>query len=128
MTYTYAGTLATDLDKVRFYVGDVVSGTGIRPSGANFTDEEIGGLITTEGSWQKAVAAILDTLAAEYARFVNITLGQRREDMGQAAQRYRELAERWRADYGLAGTSSRMGTRAFTRADGYSDDIAADEA
>lgn len=126
MTFTYAGTLTTDLDKVRFYIGDITSGTGIRPSGANFTDEEIGGLVTLEGSWQKAVAAIYETLAAEYARYVNLTLGPRREELSAAATRYESLAKTWRKEYGTT-SSGRAGSRPVTRVDGYSQDIDSDD-
>ena len=125
MTFTYLGTLATDLDNVRFNIGDITDGTGIRPSGANFTDEEINGLVTREGSWQRATAAIYETLAAEYARFVNLTLGPRREDMSDAAKMYKDLAKKWRAEYGSVSVT-RAGSQSFIRVDGYSDDIASD--
>lgn len=126
MTFTYVGDLSTDLDNVRFNIGDTVENTGVRPSGGNFTDEEIGGLITREGSWQKATAAIYETLAAEYARFVNLTLGPRREDMSDAAKMYADLAEKWRDEYGSTATG-RAGSSAVTRIDGYSDDIPSDQ-
>jgi hypothetical protein len=126
MTFTYVGDLSTDLDNVRFNIGDTVENTGVRPSGSNFTDEEIGGLITREGSWQKATAAIYETLAAEYARFVNLTLGPRREDMSDAAKMYKGLAEEWRAEYGTS-SAGRVGSSAVTRVDAYSDDIPGDQ-
>lgn len=125
MTYTYIGNLSTNLDKVRFYIGDVVSGTGPKPTGGNFTDEEIGGLITAEGSWEKAVAAIFEILAGMYSSYVDITVGPRREALSQASKSYREQASEWRSRYG--GSSSTAGARAVTRTDGYSDDIASDE-
>ena len=57
MAFTYLGTLATDRDKARFYLRDVKEDSGPRPADANFSDAETDGLITVEGSWQRAVAA-----------------------------------------------------------------------
>lgn len=128
MTFTYTGALTTDLEKVRFYVGDITSGSGVRPSGANFTDEELTGLLTIEGSWGRAVAGVLETLANEYAKLVDLTLGPRREAFGQAAARYADLAAKWREDWGNANTSGKTaGFHAVTRVDGYSQDVSSDE-
>jgi hypothetical protein len=129
VTFTYAGTLATNLDKVRFHIGDTsaVAGAGKKPDGTNFTDEELGGLITTEGNWGRAVAGAYETLAALYSAQVDITLGPRRENLSQAAARYQALAESWRKKYGQVSTGARVGSRSVTRVDGYSQDIASDE-
>lgn len=124
MTFTYAGTLATNLDKVRFYIGDKVASSGPRPAGGNFTDEELGGLITAEGSWQRAVAGAFEALAAEWGTSTDITLGPRSESLSQVAARYATQAGEWRKKYGTAG---RAGSRYPTRVDGYSSDIASDE-
>ena len=63
---TYKGDLSTDLDRVRFYLGDTddVTFVGPKPDGSFFGDDELNGLITLEGSWQRAVAAGFETLAA----------------------------------------------------------------
>jgi hypothetical protein len=129
MTFTYLGTLATDLDKVRFWIGDTssVSGAGVKPGGANFTDEELGGLITAEGNWGRAVAGTCEVLASLFAQQVDITLGPRREALSQAADRYQKLAERFRAQYGMPSGTSRAGVRHPTRIDGYSQDVASNE-
>lgn len=124
MTFTYLGTLATDLDKVRFYIADRVVGSGPRPGGANFTDEEIGGILTIEGNWQRAIAALFEVLASEWGDEVNITVGPRREELSQTAMHYLKLAATWRTRYGHA--SSAAGSRFIVKVDGYSDDIAAD--
>ena len=124
MALTYSGTLATDLDKVRFYIGDRVASSGPRPASANFTDAELAGLITTEGGWQKAVAAAFETLAGEWAAYVDTAIGPRRQSFSQTADRYENLAKTWRR---RSGSSSRAGSRSVTRVDGYSDDIASDE-
>jgi len=129
VTFTYLGTLATDLDKVRFYVGDTSSatGAGVKPGGTNFTDEEFSGLLVVEGSVGRAVAGAFETLAGLFARQVDFTLGPRREALSQAAERYTKLAEQWRSKYGSAGAAARVGSRPVTRVDGYSQDIASDQ-
>ena len=124
MTFTYLGTLATNLDKVRFFLDDVTENSGPQPGGGNFTDEEIGGLLTAEGSWQKAVAAGFETLAGMWSQYVDTSIGPRRQSYSQTAQRYEGLAKTWRR---RSGSHARAGSRAVTRVDGYSNDVAADE-
>ena len=72
MAFTYLGDLSTDLDKVRFNIGDTVASSGPKPASGNFTDAELGGLITSEGSWEKATAALKTVLEkypqGEYTR------------------------------------------------------------
>lgn len=122
--FTYRGDLSTTRDQVRFYVDDTVEASGPKPDGGNFTDEEIDGLVTLEGSWQRAVAAIFETLAGAYADLVDITAGPRRESLSQTAGAYQSLAQMWRRQHG-GGTAA--GSRFVTRVNGYSDDVAADE-
>lgn len=122
--FTYRGDLSTNRDKVRFYVNDTTESDGPKPGSGNFTDEEIDGLVTAEGSWQRAVAAIFEVLAGTYAQLVDITVGPRRESLSQTAGAYQSLAQMWRQRHG-GGTSA--GSRFATRVDGYSDDVAADE-
>ncbi len=124
MAFTYAGTLSTDLDKVRFYIGDTVSSAGPKPSDGNFTDAELSGLITAEGSWQRAVAGAFETLSSVWAGRVDHTAGPRSKSMSQVADRYAKLAAEWRIKYG--GSTTGAGTRHPTRVDGYSSDVASD--
>ena len=128
MIFTYNDNLATNLDKVRFYIGDTSSatGAGIKPDGTNFSNDEINGLITIEGSWQKAVAGAYETLAAAYANLVDLTLGPRKEAFSQASDRYTKLAETWRKKYGTT-SATRAGMRHPTRIDGYSQTVPSDE-
>ena len=119
MAFSYIGDLGTSLDKVRFYLGDKTDGAGPLPDDANFSDAELGGLISTEGSWQRAVAAGFETLAARWTRnptFKADGLSLNRTDI---ADGYRTLAKQWRTTYGR-GTGA--GSRSVTRVDAYSDD------
>lgn len=124
MAFNYIGDLSTDRDRVRFHIADTVSGSGPRPAAgtaSNFTDAEVDGVLSDEGSFRRAIASMFETLSGEYAYFVDISVGPRRESLGQAAARYRALAIDWRKKYGDA--SSSVSSNAFTRVDGHSGDI-----
>lgn len=121
MTFTYAGTLSTDLDKIRFKIGDTTSGSGPKPSGGNYTDEEIAGLLTLEGSVNRTIAALYENLAAIWAHYVDTQIGPRDEKLSQVANRYWNLAKEWRDEYGTS--TSTLSTGFVTRQDAYSDDI-----
>jgi hypothetical protein len=125
MTFTYLGTLTTNLDKVRFYIQDTVANDGPKPDDLNFTDEELTGLISVEGSWQRAVAGAFEALAAAWTRYADIQIGTIRESMLAVAESYLRQAKRWREQYG--GSASGIGTRHPTRVDGYSSDVASNE-
>lgn len=126
MTFTYAGTLATDLDKVRFYIQDVTANSGPKPDGANFTDEELGGLLTLEGSVGRAVAGAYEALAVIWAPKYDFTSEGQSFKRSTPSERFAKLAAEWRAQYGSAGTAAT--STSLTRVDAYSDDIASDEA
>lgn len=122
MTFTYLGTLATDLDKVRFHLGDTTADSGVKPADANFTDDELNGLVTLEGSWPRAVAAGFETLAALWAKHATFNAGATSVNLSDIAGQYRQSAAEWRARYGSASAFA-AGSSAPTRSDGYSTDI-----
>lgn len=123
MTFTYDGDLVSDLDKIRFKVQDTVSGSGVKPSGGNFTDEEINGLLTIEGTVNRTVAALYEALHATWANHVDARIGPRDEKLSQKAKNYEKLAAKWRDDYGYGDEATTLVTGFVTRVDGYSDDI-----
>jgi hypothetical protein len=123
MAVTYIDTMATNRDKIRFYIQDTVVDSGPKPGGDNFSDNEIAGLLTAEGKWERAVAAAFETLAGLWGQYVDITVGPRREAMSQTAARYAQLAKDWRKRH---GSTAGAGVRYVTRTDGYSQDVAAD--
>ena len=124
MTLTYAGDYSTDLDKIRFHIADTTASSGPRPAGANFTDEVLTPLITAQGTWQRAVAVVLDVLATEWSRYADITVGPRRESYSQIADSYRKQAAQWRKDNSILPGALVAGV---IRVDGYSDDITSDD-
>lgn len=124
-TITYTGDLASDIDKVRFHIQDTTADSGPKPGGSNFSDDEITGMVTLEGSWQRAVAGMFEVLAGLWGQYVDTAVGSRRQSLSQTAERYAKLAAEWRTQYGRSG--SRVGSRFMTKIDGYSDDVAANE-
>ena len=122
MTFTYDATLATDLAKIRLRIQDTTaSPLGIKPLGANFTDEEINSVYASEGTIMRTVAALYEILAVAWANFVDTKIGPRDEKLSQVAARYAALAKEWRDIYGF-GTST-LSVGFVTRVDGYSQDI-----
>ena len=115
MAFTYLGTLATDRDKVRFYIQDTVEDSGPKPSDGNFTDAEIDGLLDAEGNWQQAVAAAFEVLEAAWAGYADWQAGPRRESASQIAERFGKKAQTWR-DKQAGGVAT------LTRTDAYTDD------
>lgn len=124
MAFTYAGDGSTDLDKVRFHVGDTTSGSGPLPSGSNFTDAELNWIISDAGSVDKAVAAALDAVSVRWSSYADITVGPRKESYSQIADTWAKRAEAWRKDHGVHSAST-AGYKWMTRVDGYSDDVSA---
>lgn len=124
MTVTYIGDLSTDLDAVRFYIGDSVESSGPRPASGNYSDAEIGAVVTAEGTWQRAVAALLDLLATEWSQHADITVGPRRQSFSQVSENYAKRAAKWRQDHGIYPGISTFGV---IRVDGYSDDVTSDD-
>lgn len=101
MAFTYAGTLTTDLDYIRFKINDTVENSGVKPNGGNFSDAEINGLLVIEGTKERTVAAIYETLSIVWANFVDTKIGPRDEKLSQVSARYAQWAKEWRDDYGL---------------------------
>jgi len=126
MAFTYVGDLSTDRDKVRFYLQDTVSASGPKPGGGNFTDAEVDGLVTVEGTWQRAVAGGFEALAAVWAQYADLWVGPRKESLSQVAERYAALAKRWRDQFGYVEQRG-VYVAGVVRVDGYSDDIASDD-
>ena len=121
--FTYNGTLDSDLERVRFYLGDTVNAAGPRPEDANFTDAEILGLIAVEGSWQRAVAAGFESLAASWAKHVTFASGMRTgANISDIAAAYAAQAKDWRLRFGTPNQHV-VGSHRVTREDAYSTDL-----
>lgn len=125
MTFTYSGAPDNDRDRVRFSLRDITEDEGPRPEGGNFSDEEIDALITTEGIWQRAVAAGLESLAVEWAlnptySADNFSISNSHISMGFTRQ-----AEAWRKRWGSIYTAQvypRPGSSRLIVIDGHNED------
>lgn len=102
MTATYSTSLTTDIDKVRFLIGD----TDV--SNAVVSNEEITGLVTLMGSVYLAAAQAADGLAGKYSRSVSFAVEGLRIENTQKYEHYRGLAQTLRAQASLA--SGGLGT------------------
>ena len=118
MSFTYI--LTTDIGKLRLEIGDTSStaGRGVKPDGTYITDEELQVLLDREGSVVgRAAAATCEVLARMYARFVDMTVGPRRESLSQASQAFTVQAKELRRQYG--GGSKRATAGGIIKADGF---------
>lgn len=122
MSFTYEDSLSADRDKIRFYIGDTTYESGPKPAGENFTDEELAGLVTLEGNWQRAIAACFEALASNWAQHPNFSADGVSVSQSDTAKHYREKAAEWRR---TAGSGALMvgGVASVTRIDGYSYDV-----
>ena len=124
MAFTYIGTLATDRDKARFYLGDTVENAGPRPADGNYTDAEIDGLITAEGSWQRAVAAGFERLDADWTKYPTFKADGLSLNRSDIAKGFRAQAAKWRADFPIPRPVYVAGQ---ITTDAYSDDVASND-
>ncbi len=126
MAFTY--NLSTDIGKLRLEIGDtsMFEGKGVKPDGSFITDEELQILLTREGAVGRAAAAACEVLARMYARFVNVTVGPRSEQLSQAGAAYAAQAKELRAQYG-GGGARRAVAGGIIKQDGFNyNDTASD--
>lgn len=126
MAVTYSDSLASARDRLRFAIGDTTSGAGPKPGDANFSDAELDGLLVIEGTWQRAVAAAFEALAALWAKHPTFDADGMSSNQSDIAAQFRMSAEVWRTRYGTsiaAGASTSSGSAPSTRIDGYSTDL-----
>ncbi len=124
MTFTYTiGSSDPDtlfIARIRLGLGDVTSGTGVRPDNSNFTDEEILDVQSREDDeLERALAHMCEILALQWSALANLTIGPRREDYSNTSKNYAERAQTLRDNYGY-GNANVVETVAFIKADGYS--------
>lgn len=109
MAFTYIGDLSTDLDVIRFEIGDTIEDAGIKPNNANYSDEEINGILAIEETAGRAIARLYGNIALLYAPYVDSKIGPRDEKLSQRGKAYAALAKQWREDYPPLGVSMTSG-------------------
>jgi hypothetical protein len=109
MSFSYNDSETEDKDKVRGAIGDTVQRDGPRPTtntgeGSNFSDEVITARIAREKVWQRAVANLFETLAAEWSKKASMNASGGGQSTGiqynNVAEQYRKEAALWRKRYG----------------------------
>ncbi len=122
MTFTYAGALATDKEKVRFEIGDTTVNAGPRPDSSNYSDEEIAVILTEEGSVGRAAARLCEVLAREWSALAgSVKMADYSESLSDRAAYFAAQAADLRARYG----ESRPGMVQVDvmRVDGFSSNV-----
>jgi len=88
VTWLYQDTMARDIDKVRFYVGDTDSSDQL------LTDEEITFALDEAGGGIRTAASICaDQLAARYSRLADLTEGQLSIKYSQRVKQYQTISQ-----------------------------------
>lgn len=123
MAFTYDDTLSDDRDRVRFALQDTAIDAGPKPGGANLSDNEITGLVTLEGEWQRAVAAGFEALTAIWTQYADLSEGPHKETLSQVAEGHRKSAALWRE---RSGSATPCRVAGIIKVDGYSDDVTSD--
>ena len=118
MGFTYDLTATGDdlnVSKVRLELGDTVEDTGVLPSGANLSDEEIQSYLDTyNDDVTQAVGALCGVLSRHWAGAADIAVGPRRESLSQISQRWADMEAKLNPGY----ASFAIGVQ---REDGYAD-------
>jgi|WetSurSiteA1Bulk_404760.scaffolds.fasta_scaffold155388_1 NADPH-dependent ferric siderophore reductase len=118
MTFSY--TIGTDLSDIRLRIGDTIYAAGVRPRGANFSDEEITRVLTLcDSNVDFAIAMLLETLSNEWAKIASITVGPVRQDYTSVSKQFAKQADDTRMRLGIDSKSFAI---VMKRMDGYQAD------
>lgn len=115
MAFTYV--LTTSVGKLRLEIGDTTSGSGVKPDGSNFSDAELEYFLDQEGTVGRATARACEALATAWSTVANLTVGPRKEELGEVAKRFAERAKALRVQFG--GASVGASAVGMIRQDGY---------
>jgi hypothetical protein len=101
LTWSYSGNpAASDLDAVRFYVGDTNTSRQL------LQDEEVNFTIAEHGNLRMAAAVCADALAALFAREADQRVGDISKSLSQVSKAFERLATKLRKEAGKrAGVS-----------------------
>jgi len=123
MTFTYdlaASGDALNIAKVRLELGDTVASSGVRPSNANLTDEEILLWLNEEsGSIMKAVARACFALSRMWANVASISVGPESEQLGKVSDAWQSRGDALVKQYGGVSSSGGLSVSQMGRNDGY---------
>lgn len=97
MTFTYdlaaEDAAEKNIARVRLELGDTIQNAGVRPDGSNLTDEELAVWLADEDDdIMNTVARACSALSNMWTNVANLTVGPRREELGQIAQGWADRA------------------------------------
>lgn len=117
MTFSYdsanlsAGGTAQTVSVFRLVLGDTTANSGVRPNGANYSDEELLYFASNGGT-----AALLQALANDWGKLVDTTAGPLAKSYSQAARYWQKAADQALLIEGGGYATFRTGV---SRQDGY---------
>lgn len=121
MSFTYDFAVDAAVSRVRLAIGDTVFGSGIKPDGTNFSDEEIRAILSeTNDDIDAATYVFLKSLANMWGTYVDITIGPRKESLSDIAFHYAKRASEMGKQTGLSAKSY---STLLSRVDGYSEAV-----
>lgn len=97
MTWTYVNTLATDRDRIRWFVGDTDTADQL------VADEEITWAATQNPDVRLAAAEVADAISRKFARYATVRTQDTTVDFTARAKQYRDVAAALREQYALRG-------------------------
>lgn len=106
--------LDTEVGQVRFEIGDDTYGSGQKPDGSNFTDEQLLMLYTREGSVMRAAAAVCETLSRLWSGVATLQIGPRKEELGAIAKQWSDRAAQLRTTYGYGTATGAESANVFS--------------
>ena len=127
MTFTYNPLLTSGnafylVSRVRVELGDTVKDAGVRPDGANLTDEELTAWLTEENDHvMHTVIRACNALARMWSNQVNITVGPLKEEFSKVAGNWSAMAKSLTEQYGPPMNGGSGFAVASARIDGYSE-------
>jgi hypothetical protein len=121
MAFTYnlssSDAAVVRIAQVRMRIRDTVESSGVLPASANLPDAEITQLLTdNDNDILASSAAACELIAAAWANAADITVGPRRENLSQVADRWQKLAEQLR---GQASRGAGIRIRRMQQPDNY---------
>ena len=94
MAFTY--DTATAIGELRLKLGDRTLNVGLRPDGANFSDEELQVFLDDEGTVAGALALSYEALANEWANWADLQTTPLSQSFSQISARWAERAKQQR--------------------------------
>lgn len=98
MSFSY--DLTTDIGQMRLELGDTLKGSGVRPDGCNFSNEELKFWLDREGHVMRAVAAACESLARQWSSSTTVTVGPYSETLSLIQGNWADRAKNLRTLYG----------------------------